>query len=336
MSGLFEDLEAFDASKRVATRKTLAVANKRVDDRVGALLRNASSEADFKARLSLVADDIREIVAAVTEEYGDGIDAASIEKTVLAGWEDLTRGPDGKWTSPNADTQLDGGDGIDIDSELADAPSAVGESVGEGVLASADNIAPSCPSCNSHTTGVVSKDGQCSCHSCGNSWKADGEVVPTGEGVMANTYVGIGAHVAEALETQDVSKDTKPKTDKSKAGDERGHKKRDVKSEGAGSPHPTVEQDIDDEAQYDKKDFLDQTDAVTSQESLPTSDDWAGFTEGGEVGDHTDTWSTNDGQTNPVTAAVDPDTNPITDHLREWEADQQVQAAIAEFEGESR
>jgi hypothetical protein len=44
-----------------------------------------------------------------------------------------------------------------------------------------------------------------------------------------------------------------------------------------GSPHPTEEQDPTDKADYNKKDFLDQTRAVTETETLPTSTDDAGF-----------------------------------------------------------
>lgn len=38
----------------------------------------------------------------------------------------------------------------------------------------ADSAAPSCPKCDSHTTGVLTNDGTCRCHSCGDVWKADG------------------------------------------------------------------------------------------------------------------------------------------------------------------
>jgi hypothetical protein len=34
----------------------------------------------------------------------------------------------------------------------------------------ADSIAPICPNCGSHTTGVASNKGDCRCHACGNSW----------------------------------------------------------------------------------------------------------------------------------------------------------------------
>lgn len=34
----------------------------------------------------------------------------------------------------------------------------------------ADSIAPKCPQCGSHTTGLMSEEGLCGCHACGHSW----------------------------------------------------------------------------------------------------------------------------------------------------------------------
>lgn len=36
---------------------------------------------------------------------------------------------------------------------------------------SADNIAPRCPECGSHTTGVLSTEGHCHCHACKHQWQ---------------------------------------------------------------------------------------------------------------------------------------------------------------------
>lgn len=38
----------------------------------------------------------------------------------------------------------------------------------------ADNAAPPCPECDSHTTGVQADSGTCKCHNCGNIWAPDG------------------------------------------------------------------------------------------------------------------------------------------------------------------
>lgn len=37
-----------------------------------------------------------------------------------------------------------------------------------------DSAAPPCPKCDSHTTGVLTNDGTCRCHACGEVWKANG------------------------------------------------------------------------------------------------------------------------------------------------------------------
>src|SRR4051812_44063603 len=124
MSGLFEHLAATDNTARVAARQAVAVAHKRVSDRVDSFIKSATSIMDFNSRVSLVDDDVRRIVSEVVAEYGG--DAETIYNSITAGWEDLTRGPDGKWSTPSSDDSSDESDS-DIDSELADAPSAVGE-----------------------------------------------------------------------------------------------------------------------------------------------------------------------------------------------------------------
>jgi hypothetical protein len=67
--GLFEYLAKNDESQRVANRKAVAVANKRVSDHFGPFLKNASSEEEFDARFSMIEDDIFATVASVCEEY---------------------------------------------------------------------------------------------------------------------------------------------------------------------------------------------------------------------------------------------------------------------------
>jgi hypothetical protein len=60
----------------------------------------------------------------------------------------------------------------------------------------------------------------------------------------------------------------------------------------SGTPHPTVNQDITQKPEFDKEDFLAQTDAVTTQEDLPSNSGDAGFDDGGvNHGDNTDTWT---------------------------------------------
>lgn len=104
MSGLFEDIVLFDEGKRVAQRKSAAVAQKRVDDRVGSFLAAASDQAERDARLSLVEEDVRQIIADVVDEYGG--DAEKLEEAI--------------------DEHLRGDGVTDLNGELEDAPSAVG------------------------------------------------------------------------------------------------------------------------------------------------------------------------------------------------------------------
>jgi hypothetical protein len=58
-----------------------------------------------------------------------------------------------------------------------------------GKTATPHNGAPRCPKCGSSTTGFVADDGsgqlQCSCHSCHNVWKADGDSVHTADAQVA-------------------------------------------------------------------------------------------------------------------------------------------------------
>lgn len=154
-------------------------------------------------------------------------------------------------------------------------------------------------------------------------------------------------HQGEALETVELpnkERDTfatglgdkaSPKIDKSKSGDETGWDLEPIDTQMGGSPHPSVEQDVGTPAKYDKKDFLDQTDAVAKQETLPTADDSGQSTDRNIKQPATDTWSGMDGQTDPITSAVDPDKNPVREIL-ENEYDgflpaSQVEAALQEW-----
>lgn len=68
--GIFEHLAATDDSARVAARKAVAVANKRVSEYLGDFLKRASSVEERQARLALVEEDVTRIVADVTDQYG--------------------------------------------------------------------------------------------------------------------------------------------------------------------------------------------------------------------------------------------------------------------------
>lgn len=327
--GLFEHLAAFDEGDQSKRRKIVAVAHKRVADNFGAFLSNAKTQEELAARLALVESDIKETVQAVVAEYnGDTFD--STYAAVIAGWEDLPRGEKGQWGKNDSTEIGDEGDGVsDIESELADAPSAVGQK------AASDPTGEqlTCKECGGKTSG-----GHCS--------NCDGPVEKTADADRD----GGGAVVRESLPKADESglDGPSPKIDKSKAGDEKGHKHTPVPdTEMSGSPKPTETQSVTDgrgDAEKGTSDLKHESPELTSdtlkKETLPTGDDWAGFADGGvSSGPHTDTFS-GDSQADPVSSdrgegvisSNDPDKNPIADL---WAAENQVQAAIAAHERES-
>lgn len=79
--GIFEELAADDSDERVASRKALAVSNKRVKDRFGAFLAAANTSSEYQARLGLIRDDLSETVAAVASDLGG--DPSKIEASIL-------------------------------------------------------------------------------------------------------------------------------------------------------------------------------------------------------------------------------------------------------------
>src|SRR3712207_3179235 len=87
-AGLFESLELDQNEHRTASRKAVAVANKRARDRFLVFLTSASGQEDYKARLSYIEDDLHAVIAGVVEEYGGDVDRikTSVLKT-LAGCE---------------------------------------------------------------------------------------------------------------------------------------------------------------------------------------------------------------------------------------------------------
>lgn len=79
---VFEHLAADDSDKRLAHRRATAVAQKRVQDNYGAFLAVANTREELSARLSVVRDDIRKVVADVCNELGG--DPEVIGTSILA------------------------------------------------------------------------------------------------------------------------------------------------------------------------------------------------------------------------------------------------------------
>jgi hypothetical protein len=101
---LFEHLAANDEAAKVASRQAVAVAQKRLSNQIFPFLANAGDVENRKARLSLVEDDVRQILADVSEEYN--VDPEKLQAAM--------------------DEQLKGEGVTDLDAELENAPSAVG------------------------------------------------------------------------------------------------------------------------------------------------------------------------------------------------------------------
>lgn len=108
-----------------------------------------------------------------------------------------------------------------------------------------------------------------------------------------------------------------------------------VDAEMNGSPVPTKTQDLVDEKPDYEGDFLRDTDAVTTQQDLPSADDTGHSTERNISQDgQSGTWTEgqNDAVTPQVFASADPDVNPLKAILESGFApDNQVESAIREF-----
>jgi hypothetical protein len=161
--GFFEHISAFDEQAQTNTRKALAVAVRRVEDRFSKFLRTAQSNDEYLKRLSLIQEDIDDAITDAAEEYGADPEkvVAAVNKVIAAGGycddcKSWKSGPNGggcscsgfsgdddeesddddeeKKESKTADhlqpvEALDPGEpkGVaNLEAELADAPSAVG------------------------------------------------------------------------------------------------------------------------------------------------------------------------------------------------------------------
>lgn len=327
MSSLFDHLAASDDSDQIRRRQAAAVATKRFNDRYSAFLGNTVDLDEFEARLAYVEDDLKQMVASVAAEYGGDADTleAALRRNAAGGFCDDCR----KWKSgPRAGCVCDG------PSSGASTPPGEEEEEEEDFDKESKVAIDLATQPIMHAQPLPDEPGE-------------GVTDINGELADAPTAVGHGtissAKTAEALKTVKLPKADEsglggpsPKIDKGNSGDESGWNLSPIKTEGTGSPNPTVTQDVEDTPDWEA-DFLAQTDAVTKSESLPSNDGDAGFSDGGEAhGDHTDTWSGTEGQAKPVTSAADPDKNPLRDIIESqfdgFLPSQVVQSALRKFE----
>jgi hypothetical protein len=87
MSSFLDVLAHEDDSHRVASRKALALANKRVSERIDPFIARGKTSGDLEARLNLIRQDFDAVVKQACEEAGQG-DWESIRDTL---WKDRTR-----------------------------------------------------------------------------------------------------------------------------------------------------------------------------------------------------------------------------------------------------
>lgn len=288
LAGIFEHDAAFDGSDKIASRKAAAVAHKRAKDQFGAFL--AQADGDFHQRFALIEDELAQVVDGVNEEYGGDAETilASVTSVLAAGgFCDDCR----SWKS---------------------GPKAGCTCGDDSSESETDDDAESEPAEDSDDDAAEVKEARTA------TWVVS-EFRPT----------------AEALETEKLptGDDTalggpSPKIDKKEwkpnALNDDGNLSP-IDTEGAGSPHPTEQQDVTDVADHEA-DFLAQTDAVTESQDVGKETTTEAI--------HTDTWSGTEGQADPVTSAAhDPELNPLRTMIQQGIIPQtQVEAAISAYE----
>jgi hypothetical protein len=398
MSDLFTALSHEDDHDRAQQRRVAAVANKRVKDQFGAFLSN-STETDREARLALVQDDIKAVVAEVIEEQGGG-DPIKIEAAILrslAGAEHLKdfqfkkkdsedSSDDEKEESDDSDESDDEDDGNPKEASVKEArrpkmcpyhSEVTDISLGTGDPQGGYNAMSSQAWGDNHCKGGF--QGSCNFKPqmvTQQYWDdkkreyeeraeqrqqeqenkiveplvpsldtepvmnaepfgdAEGEGVTNLDAEMAEAPSAVGDHAlahtaADAPEGAGGAskRESLPKADPSGLGgpspkiDKGEWTGLDpIDTEMSGTSKPTVKQDVTQEPKKDKKDFLDQTDAVTTQEDLPANSGDAGFNDGGITNDnHSPATWTEDNGADPVTnekaetvlSSYDIDANPI-------------------------
>lgn len=74
----------------------------------------------------------------------------------------------------------------------------------------ADNAAPPCPNCDSHTTGVESDGGTCTCHACGNTWAPPGAEKTISRVAQDDHPLVQGVPAADQISDDDPMQDINP------------------------------------------------------------------------------------------------------------------------------
>lgn len=292
--GLFEHDQAFDDSARVSARQAVAVAHKRAKDRFGSFLKAASAD-DFHQRFALIEDELAEVVAETSDEYGadeSKILAAVTSVLAAGGFCDECR----KWKSgPKKGCECSG-----KEPSAAMADDDKGEDQSD--FMNSEN-AESAVGSGSATAKVA-------------QWTVLAEALTT-EKLPTGDDTALGGP----------SPEIDKKTWKPNALNPDGNLSP-IDTEGAGSPHPTVHQDISDIADH-TKDPHEQTDAVLDHVDVGKEQTIEGTP--------TDTWSGTDGFADPVTsAAQDVERNPLRTMIEQGALPQTtIDAAISSHVSDS-
>lgn len=226
-TSLFDVLAQDDTDIRVAQRRALALAQTRVENRMGAFLRGARSEEEFEQRLALLMDDFTGAVRTASTETGYD-SPEHIAEAVKQHYAEQV-----EFVDPRAEEE-DDPEGEESDSKASSVesdstPKEASVRAGEWLLtphtatglvpepAPDPNVQPGydranavaqglCPTCG----GQGSPDGRTPCPECGGSGMKDPEQIPyAGDNSQFHAHTGdsflAGEHTAEKEHMKGVS-----------------------------------------------------------------------------------------------------------------------------------
>lgn len=322
---LFDDINQFDEGFIASRREAVAVAQKRVQDTVGGYLRLAKTAEEYTARLDFVSDDIRQIVADVSEEYS--VDHDKLKEAIE---ENLA------------------GDGVtDLNGDLSDAPSAVGH----GKQSGGHKDGCECGFCKNKgklpgskddkveekVEGIVDDDEKADKDASEPEWsdKAKDDLKESSVREADAPRDGGGATKRVSLPKGDgkaVGTGASPKIDRKEWKPNALNPDGNLPAvpegiEMDGSPVPTERQDLIDEDRDYTRDFEDKIDATTTTQDLPSADP-QGWTTDKNISQEGQSGSWTEAQGDAVTPQV------FAASVREagFVTDDKVQSAIDSFD----
>jgi hypothetical protein len=321
-AGIFEVLASDQHDARLASRKALVLSRDRIDARLGKFLAASKSQDEFDARYDLVADDFAGIIRVACGEVGHE-DPAAVTATLWSHYRTAGKPP---WLKDDDDDEKSDKD----DKDDHKAPPFGKKDDDKKDDDSDDDSDEDDDSKESKTADAVplvprTSAYQCECEHCGNRWKSheqNPETCPQcgemGEhetdepedthdelGKQKGNKNGLFSSVHTADEGNTGLSGPSPKMDK-KRWTPQSVKPIDVPSER----HPTIQKDVTEVIPKDNltgpAHDMDEINAQTTTETLPTATDYdgGGFATGGEEsGPNTKTFPKGD-QASPVTKQI--------------------------------